>query len=35
MNEAGVATPTRITAAKGAALRRAIASLEVVPRAQC
>ncbi|HEV3328991.1 MAG TPA: hypothetical protein VGZ33_06295 [Acidimicrobiales bacterium] len=35
VNETGVATSTRLTAAKGAALRRAIESLEVVPRAQC
>jgi hypothetical protein len=35
MDEAGVATSRRLTPARTAALRRAIESLRVVPRAEC
>jgi hypothetical protein len=34
-NETGVATSTKLTAANGAALKREIEALEVVPRGQC
>ena len=34
-NETGVAESTKLTAAKGVALKRAIEALKVVPRGQC